>query len=527
MPEQLYRSALTLYRQHKYRDAAALAGRAVAVDPKLVNGWRLRADCCSAEGNLQAAVAYLWLARDAAEPGSRRWISASLHLAETLLRTGQQGDVVTVLAQLPYAALDHVEPLARAAYLYSCCEAHREALQWYERALQLAPQNRELQFNCAAANRAMGNLARAEALYDRLIAANPRDFEAYKNRSDLRRQAPDNNHIDELNQRLQQPELPAAGASQLQFALAKEYEDLGECDRSFAALQQACQLRRRSIRYDAAQDLRRLRTIADTFDAHFFRRDHAAEPSAGAGIIFILGMPRTGTTLAQRLLCCGDDVYSAGEPDTFARLLMELAPPGEEEEALVARARRLNLAQLGRRYEAELRSRFSTRRAPVIIDKNPMNFLYAGLIRRALPAAKIVHLRRHPVDTGYAVLKTPFRDAYPFSYDQRELAYYYLGYRALMEHWQRVIPGQIYDLHYERLVADVAAESRALFRFCGLPWSAQVLEFHRQDKQGTATASASQVRQPVYSASVGKWKHFRAWLQPMIEVLREGGVEID
>lgn len=525
--EQLYRSALSLYRERDFPRAAELAQQAVTADPQMANGWRLRADCYMALDNADGAIECLQRAREATAPESSRWVSASLHLAETLLRGGRVGDARILLDQVAFTGIEHVEPLARGAYLYSLCEAHRESLELYERALGRAPKNRELLFNCASANRAMGNMDRAEALYDQMLAQYPDDFEAYKNRSDLRRQTADDNHIDELVQCLTQSDLPAAGASQLQFALAKEYEDLGAFEQSFAALTEACRLRRSLIRYDADQDLRRLRDIGRVFDLDFFRQSAASQSaSSGEGIIFILGMPRTGTTLVDRVLCSADGVYSAGEPGIFARLLTELAPAGMDGEDFVRRARATDFAELGRRYETELRRR-SEPGAQVIIDKNPMNFLYAGLIHHALPAAKIVHLCRHAVDTGYAILKTQFRNAYPFSYDQRELANYYLGYRALMKHWHGVIPARIYDLHYEKLVQDLAGESRELFKFCALPWSEQVLNFHKQDKQGTATASASQVRQPVYTSSIGKWKNYRKGLQPLLEVLREGGIEIE
>ncbi|WP_193162482.1 tetratricopeptide repeat-containing sulfotransferase family protein [Microbulbifer hainanensis] len=533
--EQHYRSALALYQRKDFPAAIDQVRQAVAVDPKLINGWRLWADCCTAQGKLGEAVQHLYLARSRADSESRQWVSVTLHLCELLVRAGHHGDARSTLDEIAFIDIAHVEPLSRAAYLYSLCDAHRESLRLYESALTLQPENDQLLFNCAAANRAMGDMQRAEQLYDRLLALNPDDFEAFKNRSDLRRQTAEQNHIAELERCITRDGIPAAGASQLHFALAKEYEDLGQFEQSLSALNTACKLRRSLITYDASQEAHRLREIRAVFDAEYFqpreRNMPAALPDAGRGIIFVLGMPRTGTTLVDRLLCCGDRVFSAGEPGTFARLLMELVPRGESDtvarDAFVRRAAKVDFKELGRRYESELRSRVGGDSDTVIIDKNPMNFLYAGLIHQALPAAKIVHLRRHPADTCYAILKTQFRSAYPFSYDQCELAHYYLGYRELMEHWHRVMPGRIFDLHYEQLVQDLEEQSRRLFDFCDLPWNRDVLDFHQQEKQGTATASASQVRQPVYTSSIGKWRNYREGLQPMLEVLRAGGIVVD
>ncbi|SHF91796.1 TPR repeat-containing protein [Microbulbifer donghaiensis] len=535
----LYRSALNRFQRKDFADAITLVEQALQQDPQLVNGWRLLADSHAAQGRLERAIECLQRAQQYAAVQTNKWVSVSLHLTEILLRAGRHGEARQQLDHLPLADIQHVQPLSQAAYLYSLCEAHRESRDLFERALKLSPENPQLLFNCAAANRAMGDLARAETQYDQLIAIRHEDFEAYKNRSDLRRQSPQRNHIAELQRLSAQRDLPALGASQIQFALAKELEDLQEYGNSFAALADACRLRRSGIRYQVDKDLQRLTDIASAYDKAFMRdcrerRDGDMDAGRGEGIIFILGMPRTGTTLVDRILCAADGVFSAGEPGTFARELTAMvqaagdgAAAGDGSVDFVQRSRQLDFAELGRRYQRELRSRPGTENARVIIDKNPMNYLYIGLIRLALPRARIVHLRRNAMDSCYAILKTQFRNAYPFSYDQSELGRYYLGYRRLMEHWQRLLPGAIFDLHYEQLVEDLAGESRRLFEYCGLPWTESVLDFHRQEKQGTATASAAQVRQPVYRSSVGKWKNYREQLQPLAEILHKGGIEIE
>jgi tetratricopeptide (TPR) repeat protein len=534
--DQLYRSALSLFRRKEYSQAVELSRRALEVDPLLINGWRLLADSWAALGQLDRSIGYLQQGQQCAEPGSGKWVSIGLHLVEILIRTGRLGKARQELDRLSLSNIEHVEPLAQVAYLYSLCEAHRESREFFERALRLTPANLQLLFNCAAANRAAGDLARAEALYDQLIARRPADFEAYKNRSDLRRQTLARNHVEELERVSSQSNLPALGASQLKFALAKEYEDLLEYEKSFAVLEDACHLRRGGIRYSLEQDLQRLEAIKSAYTEEFiqsFRKTYGEESSCGEGIVFVLGMPRTGTTLVDRILCSANGVFSAGEPGTFAReltvLVRALGANGELDAGpadFVHRSRQIDFGELGRCYQTELQHRSVADGAKVIIDKNPMNFLYVGLIRLALPKAHIVHLRRNAMDSCYAILKTQFRNAYPFSYDQSELGQYYLAYRGLMDHWHSLLPGAVYDLHYEKLVENLEEESRKLFDFCGLEWTASVLDFHRQEKQGTATASAAQVRQPVYQSSVGKWKNYRQQLQPLADILKAGGVEI-
>ena len=161
--------------------------------------------------------------------------------------------------------------------------------------------------------------------------------------------------------------------------------------------------------------------------------------------------------------------------------------------------------------------------SPWMIDKLPFNFLYCGLIHRALPNAKIIHMTRDPMDTCYAVYKTLFGQAYPFSYDLDELAAYFLAYRRLMDHWHEVMPGQILNVAYEDVVADTESAARRLTEYCGLQWERECLEFHTS-RAATTTASAAQVRQPVYSSSVQKWRHYEQQLAPLQARLLDAGL---
>jgi hypothetical protein len=162
--------------------------------------------------------------------------------------------------------------------------------------------------------------------------------------------------------------------------------------------------------------------------------------------------------------------------------------------------------------------------SPRFIDKLPFNFLYAGLIHLALPNARIVTLQRHPMDTCYAVYKQLFKDAYPFSYDLDELGHYFIAYHQLMQHWHAVMPGVIHTIRYEAVVADIEAETRQLLEHCGLPWEDQCLRYHLSRRSST-TASALQVRQPIYDTSVGKWRNYARQLEPLRMQLERAGID--
>jgi hypothetical protein len=159
------------------------------------------------------------------------------------------------------------------------------------------------------------------------------------------------------------------------------------------------------------------------------------------------------------------------------------------------------------------------------VDKMPMNFLYAGLIHLALPKARIIHVVRDPMDTCYAVFKTLFEGAYPYSYSLGELARYFVSYQRLMDHWERMIPGVMLHVKYEELVTDAKAQTESMLDYCGLSWEQQCLDFHKLEDAST-TASAVQIRQPVYKSSVGKWRNYSEQLQPVVEILEKAGIHI-
>ena len=186
-------------------------------------------------------------------------------------------------------------------------------------------------------------------------------------------------------------------------------------------------------------------------------------------------------------------------------------------------ALQIDFAELGRRYMAAATEVSGGKTC--VVDKLPVNFLYCGFIKKALPNARIVHLSRNAMDTCYAVFKTLFVNAYSFSYDLNELANYYLTYRNIMAHWHSVMPGQILDIQYETLVTDAQITARQLTQWCGLEFKPDALEFHQQDAVST-TASAAQIRKPIYTSSVEKWRNVAAELNTLKLKLQQAGIEL-
>ena len=397
------------------------------------------------------------------------------------------------------------------------------ALAAYDRAIELAPDKPHFVFNRATVRRFLGDLEGAEQDYDRVISAKLDDYEAYLNRSELRVQTREHNHIHQLRGLLAGGIPDWRGEVALQYALAKEDEDLGEYDRSFGHLHNGARLRRAHLRYDVGNDISTVEWIQQAYPT-------CVAPGTGAAAqIFIVGLPRSGSTLVERILGGHSKVRMGGELPQFALSVVAAVNRRSEgvqlrRQELIAQSARVDFAALGQDYMTRVNA-FGIR-SDCFTDKMPLNYLYCGLIRRALPEARIVHVGRHPMAACYAIYKTLFQDGYPFSYDLQELGRYYVAYRRLMSHWSATLPGAILDLRYEDLVADPVQQTRRLLDFCGLDWEDACTDFH-SNTAPTTTASAAQVRRRLYSTSVSQWRNYATQLAPLREQLKAGGIYDD
>lgn len=509
--------------QLKQLDSAILLSQKLCKDhPDFAHGWHAQSVICAQQGNDASALENINRAL-LLSPSYERW---SLHKATLLFNSGQRADSRKTVMQILTKPHTNVGILSELALLLNKLGLHQQSHDFYKQALAIQPDNTELLFNFASLQRFMGKLQEAQQTLDQLIKLNPRDSEAWLLRSGLSKQNQQGNHISELQSALTKPMRPISKA-QLFYALGKELEDLQRYEEAFIALAQGASVRRANMQYSVDNDLQTLEKITEVFDSKRLNQNTAGHDNDQP--IFIVGLPRTGSTLVERILGNHTDVFSAGELNNFALQMMQQVrltadKPPNNKLALIEATSKLNFAELGHSYIASTQP--DTDASPRFIDKLPLNSLYVGLIHLALPKAKIIYVQRNPMDTCFAIFKNMFTQGYPFSYDLQELSSYQIAHHNLMAHWDKALPGVLHIVKYENLVADIEGETNKLLEYCQLPWQSKCSEFQRNAAAAT-TASSAQVRQPLYSSSIGKWKHFAKQLSDVERQFRQAGILCD
>ena len=412
-----------------------------------------------------------------------------------------------------------------AAYLYTQLGEFGTAYEQCSAALRLRPRDPEIYADRAGISRILGDLKSAETDLDCAIRLDPKRAEWYLNRTQLRRQTEARNHVVPILSLLRDNSLGWRNRVRLLYTLGKELEDMEHFDAAFESFIAAATLRRQHLNYNVTDEVVKLSRIESVFS---MEQLNTAPPTGVAGPtpIFVIGMPRSGTTLVERILGSLPGVHPAGELDVFGPALLAAATreAGDNPEAklsLVDRSVLVNARLIGEEYLR--RAIPSSGRRHYFVDKTPTNFLYCGLIARSLPRAIIVHVSRHPLANCFGMFKTLFAQGYPFSYAFNELAQYYAAYRSLMRHWSRSMPGRIVEINYERLVTNPERETRDLANACGIAWTSRCLSFHELDAPATSH-SAAQIRQPLYLTAIDHWRRYGQQLKSLKEQLMTAGL---
>jgi len=304
------------------------------------------------------------------------------------------------------------------------------------------------------------------------------------------------------------------------FALGKAYEDRGDFDASIEYYQRGNRLKKAQSRYDAEQMSGDLHALHDVFTRKFFE-DRSGVGCEAADPIFIVGLPRAGSTLLEQILSSHTLVDGTLELPNIPSLSQRLRRRGRQTDTsgypdIFTEISAEEFRDFGEEYISG--TRFHRQDAPFFIDKMPNNFRHIGLINLILPNAKIIDARRHPMSCCFSGFKQLFAEGQEFSYDLTDIGRYYADYVSLMDHWDTVLPGKVLRVHYEDVVADIDTQVRRILDYCGLPFEEGCINFHQTDRS-VRTPSSEQVRQPIYKSGLAQWRNFEKWLEPLREAL--------
>jgi tetratricopeptide (TPR) repeat protein len=418
---------------------------------------------------------------------------------------------------------DAVNQMGRIAFERGDPDA---ALGYYRRALALKPDMADAFNNIGNALKELGRLDEAQQAYLESIRLDPTVTAAYVNFADAMTFTPGNAHLATMAALAAQPhEMSKRDRMQLDFALGKAYADLKDFSRSFRHLLAGNAAKRAAIAYDENATLDLFDRIENTFTRELIeKKSGGGDPSPLP--IFVLGMPRSGTTLIEQIIASHPAVHGAGELQTLNEVALSIHGPDGATLPYPEFARLADAAafrQIGARYVSLLRQL-----APGgerITDKMPSNYYFAGLIHLALPNARIIHSMRDPIDTCISCFSKLFSAEQNHTYDLGEIGRYYRRYQRLMSHWRNVLPAdRILDVRYEDVVADLESQARRIIAHCGLPWDDRCLAFHKTERP-IRTASATQVRRPIYKSAVGRWRVYEDHLGPLLAALGDLGAE--
>ena len=455
--------------------------KAVALDPGCAPAYGNLANALRGQNRFEAAIA----ACDSAIAIDPGYVTAVNERGVALGKLGRLEEAAEVFRQAVALDANYVEAHENLFVVLTELGRNEEAIVSLEEAIRLAPGRVRPYYNLTETRKITAG--------DPRIAA----MERIASRMD---------------------ELGSTAQIEICFSLGKTYADLKDYDRSFPWLAKGCKLKRAATVYDEAGTLDMLRRAAAVFDAGTLgARSGAGEPSDSP--VFILGMPRSGTTLVEQILASHPEVFAAGEIEAFLSAMVRSAArrrAPDTPEAFAAMSDEA-LRDLGRDYLASTRTLAPG--AARVVDKSLQSFRFAGLIHMALPGARFIRVTRDPLDSCLSCFTKLFVSELPYTYDLGELGRYYRAYETLMDHWRDALPeGVLLEVRYEDVVADLEAQARRIVKHVGLSWSSACLDFHTTDRP-VRTASLMQVRQPIYSSAVGRWKTYEKHLGPLREAL--------
>ena len=483
-------------------------------DPNHVEAARLLAGLAAENKQYRDAEVFLRHAASVSPDYGRLWID----LTNVLREQGKLDEALECALKILDLASEKAESHMLIASVFGAMGRHEDAIHSLHKALEISPDRAGAMSTMAHHLKTVGRQHEGVAMYRKAIAANPRYCEAYWSLANLKTFRFDEHEVQTMQTLLEDDGLADESRVHLHNALGLENEARKDFDQAFWHFDQCCFLRRQSEVYDPLDTVKGVDRIIDIIDEEFISK-HEGLGSADDSPILIVGLPRSGSTLIEQILASHSLVDGTFELGDLPRVVKRIRRFSQKRASFPD-----NLLELSAQHWSNIGDDYieSTRQfragAPYFIDKNPNNFIFAGLLKIALPGVKIINAMRHPLDSCFGTYKQLFASGQPFSYDLTELGEYYLQYQRLMDHWKRVVPGFTLDVRYEDVVGDLEGQVRRILEFCKLPFEENCLRFHETER-AVKTASSEQVRRPIYSSSVNLWRNYESHLGELAQIL--------
>lgn len=452
---------------------------------------------------------------------------AAIELAGMHSMGRRGGEAAALIARYTDKLENSPKYLDMAGVVYSEIGLPERAWPLFKKANELQPGVDPLMANLAACGVYLGKIEDAKETYQSLLSRHPNHQHNHYQLARLE-SAKDDSHIIQMKKVLRETQLPDDRNIFIYYAIGKELEDLGRWDEAFEYYQKAGDAVMSVANYDVEADLGRLKTISEVCNADWLQsNDHdSTAPSTDKTPIFVVGLPRTGTTLTERIISSHSQVSSLGETEFFQMQIRRESGVASIEKMtaeMIRKAADADISHIGQGYLDAVAYRLGDE--PMFIDKLPYNFLFLGFIAKAYPDARIVHLRRNPLDSCFSMYKQVFTWAYKFSYSLENLGRYFVAHERLRDHWAKVLGDRFIEVEYEQLVADADNQIPRLLDRLGLEFEDACLNFD-QNKAASTTASSVQVREKIHGRSVERWRQFEEQLQPLRDYLKQQGIDV-
>ena len=506
---------LSLQRMGNVRDAEKIYRDVLLRDPSNVDALRLLAGVAMRAKQWGDAEALLERALELAPDFYQGWFDLGLARQEQ----DKTAEAIDAYQQVIRLEPDRPQGYVSVGTVKAMIGAHDEAMEQFQAALQREPSHFGALSGMGHVLKTIGSQDEAIENYRECVRQNPDHGETWWSMANLKTFRFTDEEIEIMATRAARESLVEEQRANFFFALGKAYEDKQDYDQAFEYYARGNENRRDRESYDPVQTVDLHDRFIRTFSREFFDERRGAGCDSNAPIL-IVGLPRSGSTLIEQILASHPDVEGTHELPDLGRVARSVGLGREDRKAYPEAMTLLSNEELKQAGEEYLRrtERHRELGTPRFTDKLPNNFVHVGFLELALPNARVINAKRHPLDSCLGAFKQLFARGQPFTYDQFEIAEFYIEYQRIMDHWHEVLPGRVLDVQYENVVDDLETQVRRILEYCDLPWNDACLRYY-ENERAVKTASSEQVRKPIYSSAKHRWRHYEKHLGPMIEVL--------